>query len=84
MKDIIIESYIKMLKKEDLITFARKNGVELTSDEVNTIYEAIINHWRDIIHNPDIIFNQYKAKLRPEVYQKTVELYTIYKKKLYH
>ena len=41
MKDIIIESYIKMLKKEDLITFARKNGVELTSDEVNTIYEAI-------------------------------------------
>lgn len=72
-----------MLKKDDLITFAKKNGITLTTNEVNIIYDAIKYRWRDILYNPDNIFKEYQTKLRPEVYQKILELYSIYKKKLY-
>ena len=41
MKEMFIKKYVDMLTKEDILKFASLNNVELSSNEVDIIYNAI-------------------------------------------
>ena len=78
----IIKKYINYLKKEDIINFAKKEGVSLNNVELDTIYNVIKTRWEEIYSNGIKVINEYKDKLNKLTYDKLIELYSYYKNKL--
>lgn len=78
----LIKKYINYLKKEDIINFAKKEGVSLNSIEIDTIYNVIKTRWEEIYSNGIKVINEYKDKLNKITYDKLIELYSYYKKRL--
>lgn len=85
MYEIFIKQYIDKLNKDDVIKFAKKNGVNLESYEVDVIYSCIKNDWKIIIFgNPTKVFNDLKNKVKDETYNKCVSLYNKYKNNFFN
>ena len=78
----IIKKYINYLKKDDIINFAKKEGVSLSNIELDTIYTAIKTRWEEIYNNGFNVINEYKNKLNTATYNKLIELYSYYKNKI--
>ena len=78
----IIKKYINYLKKEDILNYAKKEGVNLSNIELDTIYNVIKTRWEDIYNNGVKVINEYKDKLNKITYDKLIELYNYYKKRL--
>ena len=78
----IIKKYINYLKKDDIINFAKKEGISLNTIELDTIYNAIKTRWEEIYNNGIKVINEYKDKLNELTYNKLIELYSYYKKRL--
>lgn len=78
----IIKKYINYLKKEDIVNFAKKEGVNLSNIELDTIYNVIKTRWEEIYVNGTKVINEYKDKLNKITYDKLIELYSYYKRRL--
>ena len=78
----MLERYIKLLKKEHIIKYARNLGYELTNNEVNFIYDKIKNNYQELINDPSNIFKEAKTILQSNIYNEVINLYQAYKKKL--
>lgn len=80
--EYIIKEFVDKLKEEDIKSFALKERVTITDEEVKIIYMYIKNYWQIFYKdNPDTLFKELKEKLSEKVYNKIIELYTKYKKK---
>lgn len=78
-----LKEYINSLTEKDIYNFGLKEGITLKDEETKTIYLYIKNYWETLIKDDStFIFEELKEKLRPEVYQKVVELFNRYKKYL--
>ena len=77
----IIKKYINYLKKEDIVNFAKKEGVNLNNIELDTIYKVIKTRWEEIYVNGIKVINEYKDNLNKITYDKLIELYNYYKKR---
>ncbi len=78
-----LKEYINSLTEKDIYNFGLKEGITLKDEETKTIYLYIKNYWETLIKDDStFIFEELKEKLRPEVYQKVVELFNKYKKYL--
>ena len=77
----LIKEYIKKITEEDIYNFALKEGITLLNDEVKVIYVYLKNYW-EVFLNEDstFLFEELKEKLKPETYNKLIELYNKYKK----
>lgn len=71
----IIKKYINMLKKEDIIEFAKKQNVKLNNIELDTIYNVLKTRWEEIYSNGIKVIGEYKSKLSDATYSKLIELY---------
>ena len=78
----IIKKYINYLKKDDIVNFAKKEGISLNTIELDTIYNVIKTRWEEIYNNGIKVINEYKDKLNELTYNKLIELYSYYKKRL--
>lgn len=78
----IIKKYINYLKKDDIVNFAKKEGISLNTIELDTIYSVIKTRWEEIYNNGIKVINEYKDKLNELTYNKLIELYSYYKKRL--
>ena len=82
MKEMFIKKYVDILTKEDILKFASLNNVELSSNEVDIIYNAIKNEWKTIVFDDyRIILNKYKNNFPVEKLKKIEELILLYKNK---
>ena len=82
MKEMFIKKYVDILTKEDILKFASLNNVELSSNEVDIIYNAIKNEWKTIVFDDyKIILNKYKNNFPVEKLKKIEELILLYKNK---
>lgn len=82
MKNNIIENYINSLTKNDIISFAGKNGINLDQKETDYLHDIIKKNWKTIIYgNPILILNKAQYNLSKETYNKAVSLMNIYKAK---
>ena len=80
--EYIIKEFVDKLKEEDIKSFALKERVTITDEEVKTIYMYIKNYWQVFDKdNPDALFKELKEKLSDGIYNKIIELYNKYKKK---
>lgn len=67
---------------DDVYKFSKKNNVELTENEANTIFDAIKEDWETLVFgNHNIILDKNKNKLNHELYNKINELIIEYKNK---
>ena len=75
----LIKKYAQNLRKEDIYSFAEKEGVGISSSEVNIIYDSIKNNI-DILLSKDALsyIQRFKNHLSEEVYEKIIEKYNKY------
>ncbi len=82
MKEKIIQKYVDMLTKEDIVKFASFQNEILTNNEVDFLYNIIKKEWKTIIFGDyRIILNQYKNNLSVDKWNKIENLIIEYKEK---
>ncbi len=82
MKEKIIQKYVDMLTKEDIVKFASTQNEILTNNEVDFLYNIIKKEWKTIIFgNYQVILNQYKDNLSVDKWNKIENLILEYKEK---
>lgn len=77
----IIKKYVNVIKKNDIIEFARKQNVKLNEIELDTIYNTIKTRWEELYTDGIKVINECKNKLTNTTYNKLIELYNEYKNK---
>ena len=79
MNKQLILNYINKIKKEDINSFSLKQGISLTDNELNIIYDYLKNDSIRLLNNPLNVINEIKEKVNNNVYNKIIELYEKYK-----
>ena len=79
MNKQLIQQYINKLKKEDIIIFSQKQGINLTNNELDLIFYKIKDNPEKILNNPLKEINSIKDNISINVYNKLIELYDKYK-----
>ncbi len=82
MLNKLIEQYVNRMTTDDITDFAEKNGIELTNEETDLIYNHIKSSWKTIIYgNPRDTFDDIKAKASNATYEKITNLYVHFREK---
>lgn len=80
MNNFLISEYVKRITKDDINKFALKQGVSLTKDELDIIYNYVKKDYKTVIYgNPRVILDELKIKVRPLTYNKIENLYEQFK-----
>ena len=74
----LIYLYIKKIKKEDILEFAKRQDIILNNNELDLIYDYIKNKTDNILDDPEYVLEEIKDKLDKKVYLKILELYFKY------
>ena len=83
MNIFLVTEYVKRLRKEDINTFALKQGIILTEDEIDIIFDYIKKDYKTLIYgNPRPLLDEVRQKVRPLTYNKIENLYEQFKDKL--
>lgn len=78
----LIQKHIEKLTIQDIYDFALKNGVHLSEDEANIIYQQIKENWEELIfHDHMKVLTKAKDSLGKETYEKALELIVFFKDK---
>ena len=78
----LIQKYINNLTINDVVSFANKNNIDLSNDEVDYIYKKNKKNWETLIFgNPTFIFNDLKNHISSNNYNKVLELFNLYRNK---
>lgn len=79
--NFLLKEYIKNITEEDIYNFAVKEGINLLDYETKVIYMYLKNYW-NVFLNEDatFLFEELKEKLKPNTYNKIIDLYNKYKK----
>lgn len=82
MSEFLIKNYVSKLSLSEIDSFSKKQGLSLSQDELNLIYDYIKNDWHTIIYgNPRPILDSLKDKLDDFSYNKIEKLYVEFKEK---
>lgn len=82
MVEKLISEYVSRMTKDDVISFAQKNGIILNNSELNLIFSNIKENWHTIVYgNARGILDDIKTKVEPLTYQKIENLYVYFKDK---
>lgn len=80
MNNFLISEYVKRITKDDINKFSLKQGVNLTKDELDIIYNYVKKDYKTVIYgNPRVILDELKTKVRPLTYNKIESLYEQFK-----
>ena len=79
MKRENVLNYMRNIKKEDIISFSKKENIDIDSNDLEIIYEYVKNRGSDLLDNPLDIFSEVKDKISNNVYDKLLRLYNNYK-----
>ncbi len=81
MKNIIL-SYINKISMDNVNDFAYKNGITLSTHELNILYSILKNNYEDILAGKDENIMKYlKENISSNNYDKIINMYNIYKRK---
>ena len=82
MYHFFIRKYIQNITEKDIIKFALSQGIELSESEVKLFYHHVKQNWETVLYgDPTTLFQAVKSEIRPETYQKMIELYQYFKEK---
>ncbi len=75
----LIKKYLPLLKKQDIINYAKTQNVDLTNEETTIIYNFIREHSNELLNKDTHNFKILKNSLNKNLYEKIVYLYNYYK-----
>ena len=75
----LLKNYIDLLTTDKLKSFAIKNDINLTDNELDYILNLVKENYDDILVNEDKYLNDIKNKIKEEEFIKISNLYTYYK-----
>jgi len=79
----LIKMYIKNLRKEHIVEYAKKEEIDLNENEIDAIYNTINKNWEELYKTDGKrVLNNIKNELREETYQKLTKIYKDAKEKL--
>lgn len=79
MHRILIENYIKQIKKTDIYNFAIKNNIQLTEKDVDILYHYLKNNWQEILYgNSRGVLSELETKFDADKFLKIKELFDFY------
>lgn len=82
MLENIIKEYLKKLTIKDINNFALKYNFKLQSGEDKTIYNFIMNNWKEIYSSDHTVaFQKLKNLVSVDTYNFAIKLYNEYKNK---
>lgn len=80
MNKSLIKLYASKIDHEKIYLFAKNEGININSDEVNLILSIIRNDINEILDNNALmVLEKNKSSLSEPVYNKILELYEKYK-----
>ena len=82
MNKYFIYEYISRIKKEDLINYSMRIGIDLNNNDLEVIYYYLKNEYRRFFNNPQEIFDEIKGKISEHTYDGLMDLYNKYKDKI--
>ena len=78
----IVERYINKLTIDDVNSFALKNKVNLSEEELTFTYNFIKKNYKEVLGNPDLLnLDRYKEKFSEENFTKIKKLFLEYRNK---
>ena len=76
MHRLLIENYIKQIKKEDIYKFGIQNDISLSDDEVDILYHYLNNNWQDLLYgNSRSIFSDMEKRIDRNKFLKIRKLF---------
>ena len=85
MNIFFIERYIQKIKKDDIYNFAYSEGINLTLEELDTLYTYLKTYHKQLLRDKNTrlsLLNELKSKVSSKVSNKLDELYNTYKDKI--
>ena len=82
MNKLLILGYINKLKREDIIRFCNYKNINITNNEIDTLYSYIKNEYKRFFNNPDEVLNEIKNKVSNDTFIEIINLYNQYKSKI--
>ncbi len=79
----LVKKYINRLSINDLEKFARANNISYSQNELNIIYNFILNNYNDLLNENIRVFEKIKDKISPTLYKRLLNLYIEYKQKYF-
>ena len=81
----LIKRYMDKLTKEEVQSFAMKNNIILTEEELNFTYTFVKKNGEMIIRNPNLLqFDRFKDQFSTENFVKIQRLFVMYYQKYGH
>lgn len=80
MNKNVIKMYVENIKKDDIYNFGLKQGINLTTNELDTIYTSIKNDTDEILEDVDKYLLRVRNKLSLNTYNVINDLLNKYKK----
>ena len=76
----MVESYVNKISKDDINSFALKNNINLTNNELEFIYNFIKTRYKEVLNNPNnFSLTKYKNNFSNENFVKINGLINRYK-----
>lgn len=75
----LIKNYMNKFTKEDLKSFAEKNNIFLSENELDFLYRFVKKNYEALYANPNIDLSKYKVHFTEENYNKIIALVNTYK-----
>ena len=77
----IIRRYISNMRPTDIKNYANNQRIIITDQETLIFFNFIKKYWEDILNDNTNVFSILKKQIRPDLYNKALELYKENKKK---
>ena len=71
----LAKKYIKNLTPQDIKNYASSINIEVNNQEVNIIFNFLLNNYESLLDKKDYVLKQLQPKLRPDLYNKVISLY---------
>lgn len=82
MYEYLVKEYLKKLTIDDILKYARKNNIEISTSDANILLIYAKKHYETLLNgDPTSIFKELKQKIKPETYKEVYKLYIEYKLK---
>lgn len=79
MNKILIESYIKQIRKDDIAQFVNKNGISLSSKDIDILFHYVKDRWHDLLYgNKADVFKFLSDELDDDKVSELEKLYKFY------
>ena len=82
MNKLLILGYINKLNRDDIIRFCNYKNINITNNEIDTLYSCIKNEYKRFFNNPDEVLNEIKNKVSNDTFIEIINLYNQYKSKI--